>query len=148
MADRRKQQNFQALPQYLTETMWSSFSRQSQERNRCILLQHSWNLGMRCPSESSFAVIYNLLHLTSSQPQGQEISPFAKYQGLQHVKKEWKKYKVAKRYEDFLYAEYLEVLPQDVKQLPAEYHLMAFQDDLPVVPRSSSQQYIGLCSWN
>ena len=140
MADRRKQQNFQAIPQYLTEEMWSSFSRRSQERSRCILLQHSWNLGMRCPSESSFAVLYNLLHLTSCQ-QGRVISSFQKYQELQQVKKEWKKYKIAKRHEDFLYTDYLEVLPQDVRQLPAEYYLIAFQHDVPVLPRSSSQHY-------
>ena len=140
MADRRKQQNFQAIPQYLTEEMWSSFPRQSQEKSRTMLLQHSWNLGMRCPSEGSFAIIYNILHLTSSQ-QGRAISPFGKYQGIQQVKKEWKNYKVAKRHEDFKYAEYLEVLPQDMQHLPAEYYLIAFQHDLPVLPRSSSQQY-------
>lgn len=63
------------------------------------------------------------------------MSSFAKYQGLQQVKKEWKKYKTAKRHEDFLYTEYLEVLPQDVHHLPAEYYLSAFPQENPVRPR-------------
>jgi len=74
MADRRKQQNFQAIPQYLTEEMWSSFSRQSQEKSRSMLLQHSWNLGTRCPSEGSFAIIYNILHLTSSPARTSDLT--------------------------------------------------------------------------
>eukprot|EP00435_Cladocopium_sp_Y103_P070021 s792_g34.t1 len=130
MVDRRKQQNYQAFPEYLTETMWVNFSRQSQEKSRSMLLQHLWNLGMRCPSESSFAVIFNLLHLTSSQ-QGAEVSSFAKYQGLQQVKKEWKKYKIAKRHEDFLYIEYLEE-PEAQSALATE-----IMEPTPVEPEES-----------
>ena len=135
MADRRKSQNFQALPHYLTEDQWNSFERLPRERSQSILLTHAWNLGLRCPSEGSFAVIFNLLQLTSRSDAHSSTSSFQKYQALQTLKKTWKKYKSGRRLEDFQYHEYLEILPMSVQDLPAEYYLAAFQQDAPIQPR-------------
>ena len=135
MVDRRKSQNYQALPQYLTEEHWTSFEKQPRERSQSALLAHAWNLGLRCPSEGSFAVIFNLLQLTCRSDVHSSTSSFQKYQALQTLKKTWKKYKTGRRAEDNQYAEYLEVLPTNVEDLPAEYYLQAFQHDAPVQPR-------------
>ena len=135
MADRRKSQNYQALPHYLTEEQWNSFERLPRERSESALLAHAWSLGLRCPSEGSFAVIFNLLQLTCRSDARTSTSSFQKYQGLQNLKKTWKKYKTGRRADDFQYHEYLEVLPTSVQDLPAEYYLLAFQQDAPVAPR-------------
>ena len=128
MADRRKQQNYENLPYYLLEDVWNNFERQSQEKNTSILVQHAWQLGLRCPSES------NLLNIVNPQP-GQNLSAFQRYERLGNLKKEWRKWKAAKKLEDYQYNQYVQVLPQDPRQLPAEYYLVAFQDGAPVPPR-------------
>ena len=94
MVDRRKSQNYQALPQYLTEEHWTSFEKQPRERSQFALLAHAWNLGLRCPSEGSFAVIFNLLQLTCRSDVHSSTSSFQKYQALQTLKKIWKNTKL------------------------------------------------------
>ena len=64
MADRRKAQNFGALPQYLTNEIWDALSAGSKEQNCNLLLGHCWSLGLRCPSEGTFSTVYNILEAT------------------------------------------------------------------------------------
>jgi hypothetical protein len=125
MTDRRKQQNFQALPHYLSEDIWRSFTEQSRERCGHLLLQHAWKLGLRCPSEGTFGVILNILMMGCSDRGNSTMGSFERYEFLQQLKKEWKRYKGAKKAEDHLYTEYVEVLPHNPEELPAEYKLDA-----------------------
>lgn len=126
MTERRKSQNFQSLPHYLTESVWHSLECDSREKAAMSLWQHAWKLGMRCPSEMTFSVVYNLLVLTKSEKK--DLSMFEQRTFLQHLKKEWKKFKGLKKAEDFQYADYVEILPMEVKDLPAEYYLVAFAE--------------------
>ena len=133
MADRRKQQNFQQIPFYLTPALWSTLESQSREKAKTALLQHCWQLGMRCPSEPTFNVLQTLLRLTDGDRKPQ--SSFELYQGLGSLKKQWKTYKQARRGEDMVYGEYLETLPENPRDLPAEYYLAAFNREEFVEPR-------------
>lgn len=126
MTERRKSQNFQSLPNYLTEAIWHSLENESREQAAMSLWQHAWKLGLRCPSEMTFSVVYNLLVLTKSEKK--ELSMFEQRTFLQRLKKDWKKFKGLKKPEDFQYAEYVEILPLEVKDLPAEYYLDAFAE--------------------
>lgn len=114
MTERRKSQNFQSLPHYLTESVWHSLECDSREKAAMSLWQHAWKLGMRCPSEMTFSVVYNLLVLTKSEKK--DLSMFEQRTFLQHLKKEWKKFKGLKKAEDFQYADYVEILPMEVKR--------------------------------
>ena len=123
MADRRKAQNYCSLPHYLTDEQWSSFSKQTKEKTEAQLLCHLWELGLRCPTESTYAVVFNLLQLTCPND-GREKTSFQKYEALQALKRTWKKYKTVRRHDDFKYHEYVETLPSSVQDLPAEYYIL------------------------
>eukprot|EP00438_Fugacium_kawagutii_P004424 Skav225798 [mRNA] locus=scaffold4213:11531:12073:+ [translate_table: standard] len=126
MADRRSQQNFEALPHYLTAEIWDSFQQLSRERCSSLIMQHLWLLGLRCPSEATFNVIGNLLDLACPSSDTRSVTTYQKYCALQKLKEQWRKYKVAKKRDDKIYNEYLELLPESPADLPAEYLLSAF----------------------
>lgn len=127
MADRRRSQNFQHLPHYLTDPVWNSVESASREKAESVLLRHCWKLGLRCPSEQTFAVLHNVLTLASRQ-RHVEMSLFEKYKSLGQLKTAWKKYKGLMRAEDHQYTTYMESLPQSPPDLPAEYQLQAFSE--------------------
>ena len=129
MADRRKQQNFTALPHYLTGSIWDAFAKLPREKCQAKLFLHCWLLGLRCPSEPSINMIHNLLLLGVHGGETRPSSCFQRYQELQQLKHAWKRFKMAKKDEDNQYQEYLETLPADQKDLPHEYFLSAFAEE-------------------
>ena len=126
MAERRKQQNYQSFPKYLTDPLWHALTSQPKERATSMLMRHLWELGLRCPSEQTFSVLQNLLTLVA--PQAQPISTFEKYEALQALKKTWKKFKTMSKDKDECYLEYMEILPENPADLPDEYALAAFSE--------------------
>lgn len=137
MTDRRKNQNFQALPHYLTDAVWCCVKDEPREKAQFKLFRHAWLLGLRCPSEMSFCVMDSILRLHGPSESGRKASAFEKYQEIGDMKKHWKKYKTQRASvgEGMTYAVYLEVLPRDVGDLPAEFYLQAFQQDGPELTR-------------
>jgi len=133
MSDRRKNQNYQALPHYLTDPLWCSVKDEPREKSQLKLFRHAWLLGLRCPSEMSFCVMDNVLRLHGPSESGRKASAFERYQEIGDMKKQWRKFKTcrASAGEDLTYAVYLEVLPREVRDLPAEFYLLAFQQDGP-----------------
>ena len=134
MADRRKAQNFGALPHYLTNEIWDALSAGTKEQNCNLLLGHCWSLGLRCPSEGTFSTVYNILEATGRDT-GRSRGAFERYEALSQLKKAWKKYKAVRKADDHQYGEYLLALPQDPRDLPAEWYLQSFAHDLPVPSR-------------
>ena len=137
-AERRKQQNYQSFPKYLTDPLWHALQSQPKEKATSMLLPHLWALGLRCPSEGTFAVLQNLLTLVT--PHAQPMTTFEKYQALQGLKKAWKKFKAVCKDEDAVYTEYMETLPANPADLPAEYLLAAFSEHEIVPCRASAAQ--------
>ena len=131
MADRRKQQNFQNLPHYFTDDQWNFFQQNSREKICNVMLSHAFSLGLRCPTESTYAVILNMLDLLKPNP-ARVTSTFEKYEYLTQLKKDFKKVKNVRRAEDFAYTNYLETLPQDPRDLDPEYWIPNFSEHLPV----------------
>ena len=67
---------------------------QGREKCRSLLLTHAWKLGLRCPSEGTFAVMLNLLFLGCADCKRPETS-FERYELLQQLKRDWKQFKQA-----------------------------------------------------
>lgn len=130
MADRRKQQNYQAICHYLTDGLWVCLQTCSREKSTNSLMQHAWMLGLRCPTEGTFAIMENLITLSGTD-KGAVVSAFQKYARLGDLKKLWKKYKHLRKPDDLQYQEYIEVLPVNPKDLPAEYYLDALSVEQP-----------------
>jgi hypothetical protein len=95
------------------------------------MLSHAFSLGLRCPTESTYAVILNMLDLLKPHP-ARVPSTFEKYEHLTQLKKDFKKVKNVRRAEDFAYTNYLETLPQDPRDLDPEYWIPNFSEHLPV----------------
>ena len=133
MADRRKLQNFACLPHYLTDELWSGIGNEAREKSTLKLLRHSWSLGLRCPSETTFSVLDNIMRLHGPSDMSRKASSFERYQEIGDLKKLWKKIKQGKitAGEDLTYQDYVEQLPRDPRDLPAEYYLLAFANDTP-----------------
>eukprot|EP00435_Cladocopium_sp_Y103_P066342 s659_g28.t1 len=125
MAERRKQQNYGALHHYLTATVWDGLRQSSREKAALVLFQHCWLLGLRCPSEGTFALLGNLLQMTKAEGAG-VLTAFEFYQFMNGLKKQWKSFKIHNRATDLTYGEYLEILPLEPRELPAEFYLQAF----------------------
>lgn len=133
MADRRKSQNFCSFPHYLTDELWSSVKEEPKEKSQHKLFQHAWRLGLRCPSEMTHCVIDNILRLAGPSDRARRASSFERYGEIGEQKKTWKKFKQTRIQagDDQTYTDYIEVLPRDPRDLPAEYYLVAFQHALP-----------------
>jgi hypothetical protein len=142
MADRRKQQNYTAIASYLPASIWNGFEALPRERCQSMLLQHAWLLGLRCPSEPTFAMLQNLL-LLGVKAERRQMTTFQRYEDLQELKKCWRRFKMAKGKDaDTCYSEYLECLPCNVPDLPAEYHCSAFASEEPEPCRSFAALYL------
>ena len=135
MVDRRKSQNYTALPNYFTDSLWNLFASSSKEKSQSALFRHGWQLGLRCPSESTYAVIHNILSMVRPEANTKSMSTYERYQKIGEVKKAWKKMKQVMKTQDYQYAEYLEQLPEFPGDLPAEYSDAAFQNE-PAVEKS------------
>ena len=131
MADRRKQQNYQSLPHYFTEDQWNFFQHNSREKCCSVMLSHAFGLGLRCPAEPTFAVMYNMLDLLKPI-ENRDTTSFEKYEKVTQLKKDWKMIKHARRGEEFAYTNYLEILPEDPRDLDPEYWIPNFSEHLPV----------------
>ncbi|CAK9089099.1 unnamed protein product [Durusdinium trenchii] len=126
MSDRRKLQSYEHLPHYLTDPIWDVLTTGTRERAVGALLQHAWQLGLRCPSEQTFSTLHNLMELARERKQ--PTSAFERYQAVATLKCQWKKYKSTMKQQDHQYHEYVETLPRDTKDLPAGYYLVAFSE--------------------
>lgn len=135
MVDRRKSQNFTALPDYFTDSLWNLFETSSKEKSQTALFRHGWQLGLRCPSEHTYAVMYNILTMVRPETSMKSMSTFEKYSKVGELKKAWKKFKQVMKVHDFQYVEYLEQLPQFPGDLPQEYSDAAFQLEPAVASR-------------
>ena len=133
MTDRRKNQNFSSLPHYLTDGLWCGIKDEPRERSQLKLFRHAWVLGLRCPSEMTFSVMDNILRLHGPSDMARRASSFERYQEIGEMKKQWKKFKQGRisAGEDLTYTDYIEQLPRDTRDLPAEYYLAAFQHEIP-----------------
>eukprot|EP00438_Fugacium_kawagutii_P021870 Skav233039 [mRNA] locus=scaffold909:1129822:1131210:+ [translate_table: standard] len=129
-SERRSYQNFENLPDLLTEDIWDALGDVNRTRAEQAVLSHGWLLGMRCPSEGSYGVIANLLALTD--PQKKQMSTFEKYGFIASIKKNFKKFKKLKKSDDMNYEEYMETLPSNLSSLPDEYVQRAFSEKQPV----------------
>ena len=107
MTDRRKAQNYQALCHYLTDGLWDTLQQESKEKSVMSLYQHLWCLGLRCPSEATFAMVHGILNL--ARPGRRDETSFGKYKALGLLKQQWKRY----RHPDQSYFEYVEILPEN-----------------------------------
>ena len=92
MVDRRKSQNYTALPNYFTDSLWNLFASSSKEKSQSALFRHGWQLGLRCPSESTYAVIHNILSMVRPEANTKSMSTYERYQKIGEVKKAWKKW--------------------------------------------------------
>ena len=144
MADRRKQQNYTALPSYCTESQWATFESSSREKSTGVLLNHAWHLGMRCPSEHMFGVMQNFLELVREVPGKRSQTSFERYEQLGSLKKDWKKVKTAMKALDYQYTTYLEQLPVDPRDLEPEYWLACFSHEVPI-PSSTLHMFATFC---
>lgn len=138
--ERRKQQNYTNLPRYLTSELWDQLRTQPREKTTPLLIGHCWDLGLRCPTEATFGMIYNLLTLANPD-QEPARSSFERYSEIGTLKQRWKEYRTAKKEADFRYGEYLLLLPRNVRDLAAEYYLTAFAESEAVECRFSVVTY-------
>lgn len=136
MTDRRKQQNFLALHHYLTEPLWETLKEGPRERAEAALWRHCWCLGLRCPSEVTYALVLEILRQSSKHPP-KPLTVFERY-NLNELKTSWKKLKLCKKADDFQYHDYLEQLPLEPADLPAEWSVQAFALHEAVPCRTSS----------
>lgn len=135
MTDRRKQQNFLALHHYLTEELWNSLREGPREKAEGAIWRHCWQLGLRCPSEATFALVLELLR-QGSNTKPKDLTIFEKYNQIVALKTNWRKLKLLRRNDDFKYQEYMEQLPLTPTDLPAEWYLQAFPVEAPVPCRT------------
>ena len=135
MVDRRKSQNYTAIPDYFTASLWNLFESSSKEKSQSALFRHGWQLGLRCPSESTYAVIRNVLSMVRPEANTKSMSTYERYQKIGEVKKAWKKFKQVMKTHDYQYVEYLDQLPQFPGDLPAEYSDAAFHNEPAVESR-------------
>ena len=136
MTDRRKLQNYENLPHYLTDPIWDILTSGTRERSVATLLQHSWHLGLRCPSEQTFSTMHNMMEIARDKKL--PMSAFERYQAVAGLKTQWKKLKSTMKQQDHQYQEYVEILPRDSSDLPTEYMLAAFSMDGMVPSRAWS----------
>ena len=130
MADgRRKIQDYHHVIDYLTPQVWYDLQGNDREKATNSLLGICWQLGLRCPSEQTYSVLYNLLSM--SNPKRRATSTFEKYTELAELKKTWKRLRQIRHHENVNYFQYLEQLPADPETLPAEYQVNAFTDSQP-----------------
>lgn len=134
MTDRRKLQNYEHLPHCLTDELWEEVKSSNRFKATNALFNHLWQLGLRCPTEGTFNVVFAILEICSSKTQ--PMSAFERYSSLQSLKQDWKKFKHSRRNSDHQYVEYCEVLPRAVQDLPSEYYLTAFAQNEPAPTRS------------
>ena len=115
---RRPLQNYLALPRYLTQSLWASLQG-SEPEELCLekLVRHAARLGLRCPTEPTFAMLLALSFqgARTEQKQRQVLS-----EHKPHIKR-W--------LNEPSPADYLEVLPEDVNLLPASLVAAAFGQD-------------------
>ena len=115
---RRPLQNYLALPRYLTQSLWASLQGSEPEELRLEkLVRHAARLGLRCPTEPTFAMLLALSFqgARTEQKQRQVLS--------EH------KPRIKRWLNEPSPADYLEVLPEDVNLLPASLVAAAFGQD-------------------
>ena len=118
---RRPLQNYLALPRYLIASLWVSLQgREPDEVRLQKLVRHAASLGLRCPTESTFAM---LLTLTFAIHEG-ALTEQKQRQVLSEYKPRMKRW-----LNEPSPADYLEVLPEDVTLLPASLVAAAFGQD-------------------
>ena len=130
---RRPLQNYLALPRYLTQSLWASLQGSEPEELRLEkLVRHAARLGLRCPTEPTFAMLLTLSFqgARTEQKQRQVLS--------EH------KPRIKRWLNEPSPADYLEVLPEDVNLLPASLVAAAFGQDPRVDCPLDEKQLLGV----
>ena len=131
MADRRAMQDFSlSMHRFLTESVWQSLCSESlQPTQKCeALFEHCFELlGLRCPSENTFACMVALVHLQKAW------SSFEAFTALHAVKAQWRSFTKRKnkrltRVGDE--APYQAMLPASYEELP-QFMQDGFGDQRP-----------------
>ena len=118
--ERRKMQDFTAFPRYLPEHVWNRLLTSSNQKDRLeSLVKFCISLGMRCPSEPT---IGGLVWLSTCALRTQEISESEKVLALKESKPNIRRW-LANLASP---AVYLQVLPTNVADCPAELMQVAF----------------------
>ena len=130
---RRPLQNYLALPRYLTQSLWTSLQGSEPEELRLEkLVRHAARLGLRCPTEPTFAMLLTLSFqgARTEQKQRQVLS--------EH------KPRIKRWLNEPSPADYLEVLPEDVNLLLASLVAAAFGQDPRVDCPLDEKQLLGV----
>ena len=84
MSDRRRLQNYENLPHYLTESQWEILKSGTHEKASSCLFLLCWNLGLRCPTEGTFSMLLNLMELAKGSQT--RMSSFQRYSAFAQLK--------------------------------------------------------------
>ncbi len=126
---RRAMQDYTNLPYFMTEELWRCLSdgRVSKDEKLATLTKHAANLGLRCPTEATCAIIMTLVY-------------GARDDGKVMLEREWfdllvtQKPIIKKRLNQGPASEHLVSLPGSVEQLPPGIRVTAFPNNEVVVP--------------
>lgn len=122
---RRSQQNYSQLYLWLTEPTWEAIMSGIFTKQTEALFLHLHLLGLRLPSENTFATMTGTIAIF--QPGGQEKTGFQLHTMLETVKSSWKSFQNKRKKElNNSSSVHLLVLPSTMAELPEELRSAAF----------------------
>ena len=127
---RRVNQDYLALPNYLTKELWRAIQDESQSRDTVLqqLVSYSGLLGLRCPTEYSAAMLVVLAY--GPQMVTQRLGPTQKFELYKQRRPQMKKW-FLQMLPPVLYLEALPALPQE---LPVQIRQLVLSDGQDFVP--------------
>ena len=127
---RRVNQDYLALPNYLTKELWRAIQDESQSRDTVLqqLVSYSGLLGLRCPTEYSAAMLVVLAY--GPQMVTQRLGPAQKFELYKQRRPQMKKW-FLQMLPPVLYLEALPALPQE---LPVQIRQLVLSDGQDFVP--------------
>ena len=128
-AGRRKLQDYTAIANCLSDSMWSEVScvRTHQSRILSIVLQHAVKLGLRCPSEPTIAFLTAMVIFPA-----EGMMPAVKHTAFKAVKAQLKGLIHDSYRPDVDDRPFLLALPAVPSDIPSVWYKAAFGDGLPV----------------
>ena len=134
---RRAQQNYSLMHLWLTEPTWQGLMTGTFSVQTDVLFKHLYSLGLRLPSEGSFAAMTGLI--AYYQPGGAEKTGFQLHTMLETVKASWKSFQ-KKMKQDKQAPVHLLLLPEATEDLPETLRLSAFAHHPRVGPKTSGNE--------
>lgn len=131
---RRAQQNYSQMHLWLTEPTWQGLMTGTFSVQSDVLFKHLYLLGLRLPSESSFAAMTGLI--AYYQPGGAEKTGFQLHTMLETVKGSWKSFQ-KKMKQEKQPPVHLLMLPSSMDELPESLRLSAFAHHPCVGPKTT-----------